>query len=151
MTKDFCKINVPCCKRSKWVGYSSFLYILPAFFVPGNSIYANLFKISLILQGPISHASDYVWHDQDHFSHGLDRWFATALTTSMIYISLKYYGLFSTILYAFVPIGCLYIAKYASIKNNEKLYNLSQTVWHITSPAVCCFIMNNLKNDGFRF
>lgn len=36
LTNDFCKTNVPKCCKSKWVGYTSFLYISPYFFVPGS-------------------------------------------------------------------------------------------------------------------
>lgn len=151
LTKDFCKTNVPKCCKSKWVGYTSFLYISPYFFVPGNGIFAKILKILYILQGPISHASDYTWHNINNVSHGMDRWLATSLVGLSVYMSLRYIGFIQTILLGSVPLSFLYLAKKASVTNNEKQYNFTQTLWHLTSPFIASYVLYKVGKKGIEF
>lgn len=148
LTTDFCKINVPICDKSKWVGYTSFLYVIPAFFIPGTSIFSYLLRLLYIVQAPISHASDYIWHNDQHISHGIDRWFATSLVIITIYLCIRYLSFKESFFYGVIPISCLYLAKTASNINDINLYNISQTFWHITSPISCCLMYYNIYISG---
>jgi len=148
LTCDFCKTNVPQCCKSKWVGYSCFLYVIPAFFIPGSSFFSDILRLLYIVQGPIAHASDYIWHNETHISHGIDRWFATTLVMITIYLCSRYLSFFNTIYYGIIPLSSLYLAKIASTINDMNLYNISQTIWHITSPISCCLVYYNIYTSG---
>ena len=151
LTNDFCKTNAPNCCNSKWVGYTSFLYILPYFFVPGTGIFAKILRTLYVLQGPVSHASDYTWHNVEHVSHGMDRWLATSLVGLSVYMSLRYIGFIQTILLGSVPLSFLYLAKKASVTNNEKQYNFTQTLWHLTSPFIGSYVLYKVGKKGIEF
>ena len=148
LTNDFCKTNVPLCNKSRWVGYSCFLYITPVFFVPGRCFFSYILRLLYLLQAPVAFASDYIWHGHAHISHGIDRWFASFLVLITIFLCTSYLSLLSTFYYGIIPLSSLYKSKKACFIKDSNLYNIYQTIWHITSPISCCLLYCNIHNLG---
>ena len=78
--------------KSKWVGYSSVCYIFPAILLKEHHA---MFRLVWIIQAIVSYASDYKWSGVTHWSHGIDRIWATVLVlTTMIIASYFFFFMF---------------------------------------------------------
>ena len=94
LTSDFKKSLVPHFEKSKWVGYSCFLIIIPIFFIPGKGIFANFLRMLCLFQIPIAYFSDYIYAPDYHIIHGIDRVTATICLLMFISITIYYNSFF---------------------------------------------------------
>ena len=137
-----------CDPPSKIAGFSGIMYILPAFFIKGNGLIANLFRITWIIDAILVTSSDYFFYNTDSIIHGLDRWFATLLVLIMFILTSQYYSLWDTICYAFLPLYFVYMSKSAS---TMKAYIFNHTMWHITGPIIASYVLYNIQLKNILF
>ena len=116
LTVDIEAYNHPWPERSKWVGYSAFCYMLPSFFIEGNSPLSYFFRAIWIIQAGFVFSSDYGWITDVHVLHGIDRWLATSLVIYMFSITTKYYNIWYALISVFIPVYGVYLSKVAAKK-----------------------------------
>lgn len=133
LTHGFCNNNLPwegeCC-RSIMAGGSGILYFLPALVCP-----SNFEKMMWVLQAFFSVWADYFHIHHRSVAHGIDRWFATAMTARMIYLAATRLQPW-TAMTALGPISCFAGAGGAKKKMNLEAWHQWHLTWHITGSLL---------------
>ena len=145
LTSDIKAYNHPWPEKSKWVGYSAWCYILPSFFIKGDSLLSYFFRMIWIVQAIFVFSSDYAWATDVHILHGIDRWLATLLVIYMYYITIKYYNKWYILLAGLIPVYCVYLSKVAAKRKDWDMYVFNQTTWHITGPIIACYVLKEIQ------
>lgn len=152
LTTNFNKSNHAWNKTSMLVGYSSFCYLLPIYFIKNTNIWTFIFKLLWFIQTIFVFLSDYLipkiqlnnGERKPTIIHGIDRWLVTLLTIIMILITIIYLDIKYLIL-AIPPYYFIYKSKQASNNKNWNEYVINHSLWHITGPLIVCYVLYKIQ------
>lgn len=134
MTINFNKTSLPWkLIKSKFIGFSSMCYMIPAFLLNGSTFILIMIKIIWIFQAIVSYYSDYIYSGITHISHGIDRWVSSILVFIMIIIATIIINPIEYLLFL-IPIFFLQMGKYCAKNNKWNGYVFYHTGWHIIGP-----------------
>ena len=152
ITTKFTKANHPWDKKSKWVGYTAFFYLLPIFFIKDTGKWTTFYKIMWAVQTLFVFSSDYVFgNPKDTPVHGIDRLLATTMTLSMIVITLKHYSIWFAFAGAFFPVYFVYLSKVYTEKKDWDKYVFYQSAWHVTGQIIASYVLYDIQKKHKLF
>ena len=123
--------RLPWKKRSKVVGLSTMLFLLPAF---RQGLSRNE-RLACVLQSYVSYLSDYRYAGRPHVSHGVDRLVASA---NILWHFKRVFGTG----YDFAAALCYAMSMKCIALKDRKAYELWHTLWHVTG---CLCLMQRLQ------
>jgi len=140
MYSRFCSTNLPWTDSScKHVlsGLSGIFYLLPIC-LPTVSVWDN---IAFITQAILSIMADYLYIQQSHYIHGVDKVFAVYNIGRIMY---KVYPVAS--LLPTIPMLFLFaLSHYFKWKNNVNYWIYCHFCWHLVGGITCTYGMYLLK------
>ena len=146
-------------KTSRLVGYSSFFYLLPVFFIKNTNKWTILFKIIWIIQTVFVFTADYLLPSiqikkygkrQKSIIYGIDRLLATVMVTTMIIITYVYLDKIY-LLGSLPPIYFVLQSKQAANEYDWDKMVLNQTLWHITGPIIVSYALYKIQQKHKLF
>lgn len=128
MTSRLCHARLPWTQRSRVVGLSTLLVLLPAM----KRRMPPWKRVALTMQAYVAYLSDYVYAGRPHVSHGIDRWMSTmnAVVHAPRAIDKGY---------ALVPIVCFYLSMEAVRLRHREAYEFWHSMWHVAAAAALTF------------
>ena len=143
MYNKFCCTNLPWSDAScKHIlsGLSGIFYLLPIFFL--NSYFWD--NIAWITQAILSIMADYIFIQQPHFIHGIDKLFAVFNISRIMYR--VYIVLGQKFLLPTIPMLFLFaLSHYFKTTNNVQYWIYSHFCWHLAGGITCTYGMYLLK------
>ena len=124
MTSRLSHTRLPWTRRSRAVGLSTLLLLIPAL----KRDMPRWKRIAFTVQAYIAYLSDYVYAGRSHISHGLDRWITT-LNMMLCAPRAIDHG------YAFVPLVCYYLSMESIRLQHREAYEFWHSMWHVVGAA----------------
>ena len=143
MYNKFCSTNLPwndsSCKHPL-SGFSGIFYLLPIFLQ--NSYFWD--NIAWIIQAILSIISDYIFIQQPHFIHGIDKLFAVFNISRIMYR--VYIVLGKKFLLPTIPMLFLFaFSQYFKFTKNVQYWIYCHFCWHLVGSLTCVFALYLLR------
>ena len=134
---------LPWKEKSIILGLSCWLLAIPAFITE-----SLIWKIIFVLQASIAYVSDYTYSGVAHWSHGLDRTYATLFAVVQCALCFKVLRLWMALLFVCCGFGCIYASRRSVQDGKYHDYVMWHTTWHVVGSLLLSYLHYQIRKGS---